>query len=323
MLIEDYLSRQRQKEGIRRLFSETTLLAKDFILPIFVKQGGEKVAIASLPGVYQIPLSGLDDEVQEAVDCGVFAVLLFGVSDHKTSDARAAFDDEGLIQKAITQIKKKFPHLLVMADCCLCEYTDHGHCFIHTQGKSDSSLTREVLGNIAISYAKAGVDVVAPSGMVDGMVSFLRQALNANGYTSTLIFSYAVKYASYFYGPFREAAGSGQFSGHRLYHQLGVSQKQEGLLEAEMDVKEGADALIIKPAGFYLDMVSLIKQRTLLPLIGYHVSGEYAMVKLSAQAHILQEKEAFFEIYTCMKRAGVTGIISYAAKDMCKWLNHF
>ena len=296
MFPQNKLSRLRGKEGIRDLFCETMLRPQDFVLPIFMKEGAsEKTSILSLPGLYQWSLNDVLEEVESALRYGIKTVLLFGATMSKYADARSAFDEKGIVQHTIRRIKKSFPDLIVIADCCLCEYTDHGHCFIYSEGKPSPELTLNTLAKIAVSYAEAGADIVAPSGMVDGMIFNLRNALDQSGFDTVLLLSYAVKYASHFYGPFRDAAGSEQFSGHRRYHQLGFSQKKEALLEAEMDIQEGADALMVKPAGFYLDIVSMLSNKTLLPIFAYHVSGEFAMIKAAAKFKILNDDKIFLQ----------------------------
>ncbi len=311
------LSRFRGTPAIRSLTAETQLSAADFVLPLFVSEciAGSR-PISSLPDVSQYDLSSLVEEVRSCVAVGIKAVMLFGIPQHKDSRGTAAHDPEGIVQRAIRALKSEFSDLVIMADCCLCEYTDHGHCGIMTESGLDNDETLKILQAVACSYAEAGADVVAPSGMMDGMVASIRTALDQADFTSTLILSYAVKYASHFYGPFREAAGAaGNFKGDRRHHQLAPSQRMEGIREAELDVAEGADMLMVKPAGLYLDMIRDLRERTLLPLAAYHVSGEYAMIKAAAKAGIVDEYEAFNETFIAIKRAGAGLIITYYAKE--------
>ena len=313
--------RLRQNQAIRDLTQETVLTKNDFILPIFVHEGlTKKQAIKSLPDVYQFSLDDVLTECEAAEKAGLKAVLLFGIPIQKDPLAKEAYNPEGIIQKAIRLIKKNHPNLLVIADCCLCEYTSHGHCGIMTPQGLNNDSTVDVLNAIASSYAQAGVDIIAPSGMMDGMVLNLRNTLDSTGHSTIAIMSYAVKFASSFYGPFRDAAGSAPFLGDRKHHQLNPSQTKEALKEANLDIKEGADILMVKPATTYLDIIAKLSQATTLPIAAYHVSGEYAMIKAAASNGWINPKQAFEETYMGLKRAGASIIVSYYAKEMAKAL---
>lgn len=316
------LHRYRQSQPLRNLLEETSLSVSQFIYPLFISETIDApVLVQSLPGVFQHTLTSVLDEVEECVRLGISAFLLFGIPHQKDACGTGADDKHGVIQQTIRAIKERYPETVLLADCCLCEYTDHGHCGIITQKDqllNDETLTR--LQSIAVSYAQAGVDIVAPSGMMDGMVSAIRQGLDKEGYGNVSIMSYAVKYASHLYGPFRDAAGS-TFTSNRKHHQLNPTQRKEALMEAVEDEKEGADFIIIKPAGFYLDIIRDVAESTLLPLVAYQVSGEYSMLKLAAKQGICDEEAIFKESFLSMKRAGATLIISYYVKEMAKWIN--
>jgi len=313
--------RLRQNKAIRDLLQETVLTKNDFILPIFIHEGiTQKQAIKSLPGVYQFSLDTVLAECEAAENAGIKAVMLFGIPVQKDPLAKEAYNPEGIMQKAIQLIKHNHPNLLVIADCCLCEYTDHGHCGIMTEKGLDNDSTVGFLNTIASSYAQAGVDIIAPSGMMDGMVVNIRNALDSGGHTHIPILSYAVKFASSLYGPFREAAGSEQFTGNRQHHQLNPAQKKEALNEALLDIQEGADMLMVKPATLYTDIISTLSQTSTLPIAAYHVSGEYAMIKAAAQNGWIDEYKTFEETYISLKRAGATLMVSYYAKEMASSL---
>ncbi len=315
------LQRLRRTGSLRDLVAETRLDADDFVMPIFVNEAlSSPRAIKSLSGIYQQSFTSLLDEVRDCVESGIKAVLLFGIPEKKDGLGSEADNPNGVVQLAIGMIKAQFPDLVVIADCCLCEYTDHGHCGVLKDGVLDNDGTLSRLARIACSYAKAGADVVAPSGMMDGMVRVIRRALDQAGYQQVSIMSYSAKYASALYGPFREAAGSGQFSGDRKHHQMAPSQSREALLEAQLDVEEGADFLIVKPATLYLDIIRAVHDRFLVPVVAYHVSGEYAMVKAASGLELLDEAAVFQETFMAMKRAGAQLIISYYAKEMARAL---
>lgn len=312
--------RLRKTPALRDLLQETRVTENDLIMPIFVHEGiKEKQEIGSLPGVYQHTLSSLKEEINEIKECGLKAVILFGIPNDKDSHGKEAYNPKGIIQKAISQIKKQAPDLFVIADCCLCEYTDHGHCGVMTEEGLHNDATLTLLQKTAVSYAKAGVDCIAPSGMMDGMVAAIRSSLDEANFSLVSVMSYAVKYASAFYGPFRDAAGSSDcFHGDRKHHQMNPAQREEAFLEAEQDLKEGADFLMVKPASHYTDIIRDLKNTTHVPLVAYHVSGEYAMLKAAAAQHIVNEREAFAEHFISLKRAGVDLIITYYAKDFLK-----
>ncbi|MBM6848082.1 porphobilinogen synthase [Bacillus licheniformis] len=314
--------RLRTTAGMRKLVRETELRASDFIYPIFVtEEENVKSEVPSMPGVYQLSLDRLKDEMEEVASLGIQSVIVFGVPEHKDDVGSGAYHDHGIVQKAIAQIKQDFPELVVIADTCLCEYTDHGHCGLVENGEilNDESLV--LLAKTAVSQARAGADIIAPSNMMDGFVAAIREALDQEGFTNVPIMSYAVKYASAFYGPFRDAAGSSPQFGDRKTYQMDYANRREALREAKSDVEEGADFLIVKPTLSYLDIVREVKNEFNLPVVGYNVSGEYAMVKAAAQNGWIEEKALVLEMLTSMKRAGADLIITYFAKDAAKWIS--
>ncbi len=310
--------RYRISPSMRRFTAETSLTAKDFIAPFFVREGIlEKQEVPRMPGVQQHTLDSLSEEVGRLIALGLHAVLLFGIPIYKDAVGTSSYAEEGIIQQAITRLKKAYPALVIIADCCLCEYTTHGACFAAGDCGFDHEVTLETLGKIAVSYGKAGADIIAPSGMVDGMVRRIREDLDRAGLEMTGIMSYAIKYASNFYSPFRDAAGSSSgFTGDRKHHQMAPSQAKEALREAFADIEEGADYLMVKPSLPYLDILARLKEKTLLPLAIYHTSGEYAMMKLAGFDGILDERAAFEEIFLSMKRAGANWIITYYAGEI-------
>ncbi|MBT5856193.1 porphobilinogen synthase [bacterium] len=307
------MQRYRRSEAMRRFSQEIQVTESDFIAPLFVREGIDTPEpVGSLPGVTQWPVAMIADQAKTLQSNGVEAVILFGIPLAKDAEGSASYDSNGVIQTAIRNIKKACPDMLVIADCCLCEYTDHGHCGLMKDGELQTDDTVVLLGRIAVSYADAGVDIVAPSGMMDGMVSGIRSALDESNHGLVSIMSYAVKYASAFYGPFRDAAGSGDgFHGDRKHHQMQPAQRQEAIREAELDVLEGADFLIVKPASIYQDIIRDIVETVDVPVVAYHVSGEYAMIKAAAAQGIVDETEAFDEVHLGLKRSGVSKIISY------------
>lgn len=314
--------RLRTTAGMRKLVRETELRASDFIYPIFVtEEENVKSEVPSMPGVYQLSLDRLEEEMEEVASLGIQSVIVFGVPEHKDDVGSGAYHDHGIVQKAIAQIKQDFPELVVIADTCLCEYTDHGHCGLVENGEilNDESLV--LLAKTAVSQARAGADIIAPSNMMDGFVAAIREALDQEGFTNVPIMSYAVKYASAFYGPFRDAAGSSPQFGDRKTYQMDYANRREALREAKSDVEEGADFLIVKPTLSYLDIVREVKNEFNLPVVGYNVSGEYAMVKAAAQNGWIEEKALVLEMLTSMKRAGADLIITYFAKDAAKWIS--
>jgi porphobilinogen synthase len=295
----------------------------DLVYPIFVDENTKKpIPINSMPGCFRLPLQEVLEEARKTLDNGVKAVLLFGVPSKKDDVGSAAFAEEGVIQKTVKLLKEEFDDdIVVITDVCLCEYTNHGHCGIVKDGAVDNDLTLEVLGKVAVSHAKAGADIVAPSSMMDGQVKHIRSALDDAGFKDVPIMAYSAKYASCFYGPFREAAESKPKFGDRKSYQMGYGSQNEALREIELDVIEGADIVMVKPALAYLDIIHLAKSRFTVPIAAYNVSGEYAMVKAAAQLGWIDEKAAIFEILTGIKRAGADIIITYFAKEVAQWLN--
>ncbi|MCL4474389.1 MAG: porphobilinogen synthase [Actinobacteria bacterium] len=315
------MRRLRQSQQIRDLVHETDLLPDRLVYPMFVTHGEDKrTGIQSMPGCYQQSITHLVEEAREVRDLGISAVLLFGIPAEKDDIGSGAYDEEGIIQMAVSALKEEVPELLVITDVCLCEYTSHGHCGIIRDGDVDNDLTLEMLAKMALSHAEAGADIVAPSDMMDGRVAAIRSALDAEGLINTPIMSYAAKFASAFYGPFREAAESSPEFGDRRSYQMDYRNSDEAVREVLLDIEEGADMVMVKPALPYLDIVYRVKQETKFPLAAYNVSGEYAMVKAAAAAGWLDEKKAVLESMTAMRRAGADIIITYHAKDVASWL---
>lgn len=315
------LRRLRRTEGLRRLVREHALSVDDLIYPLFITHGkGVKEPVPSMPGVYRFSVDKLAEELEEIVYLRIPAVMLFGVPEHKDALGSSAYDDEGEVQQAIRLIKRDYPDLVVMADNCLCEYTDHGHCGVVHGTEIDNDASLELLARTAVSQAAAGADVIAPSNMMDGFVWAIRRALDENGFQDVPILSYAVKYASAFYGPFRDAAGSAPQFGDRRSYQMDPPNLREAVREAAEDVVQGADMLMVKPGLPYLDVVRVIRDTFDLPLAVYNVSGEYAMVKAAAQNGWIDEKRVVMELLTGMKRAGADMILTYHAKDAARWL---
>ncbi|HET9134309.1 MAG TPA: porphobilinogen synthase [Gemmatimonadales bacterium] len=315
--------RLRRTPALRALVRETLLAPSQFIAPLFVRHGtGLRTPVASMPGVAQLTVDEvLDAEVDALVAVGVNAVILFGLPATKDPVGEENWAPEGIVSQAIRRLKARHPALLVMTDVCCCEYTDHGHCGILTPaGEVDNDLTLEVLGRVAVAHARAGADVLAPSGMMDGMVGAMREALDAAGFADRAILSYAVKYASAYYGPFRDAAGSTPSFGDRRQYQMDPANRREGRREIDLDEGEGADMLMVKPALAYLDIIREVRDRSDLPLVCYNVSGEYAMVKAAAQNGWLDERRTVLETLTAMRRAGADAIITYHALDAARWL---
>jgi len=298
---------------------ETTISVKDLIYPLFVKSGKNiKDPIASLPGQFHFSVDTITQEVNEIWELGIPAVILFGIPDRKDSVGSRAYADDGVVQSAISAIKKEVPEIVVITDVCLCEYTDHGHCGIIKNGQVDNDATIEVLALEAVSHARAGADIVAPSDMMDGRVAAIREALDGAGFKDTGILSYAVKYASAFYGPFREAADSAPQYGDRKGYQMDPANAIEALKEASLDIDEGADMIMVKPALPYLDIITRVREQCLLPLAAYNVSGEYAMVKAAGQKGWIDAASVMMEMLTSIKRAGADLILTYFAKEAAK-----
>ncbi|EKO7372948.1 porphobilinogen synthase [Listeria monocytogenes] len=314
--------RLRKTKTMRDLVRETVLHTDDLIYPIFVKDGKEpKTEVVSMPGVFQYPLHELEEEMRVVESLGIKAVILFGIPAEKDTVGTQAYHDHGIIQEATRLIKKSFPKILVVADTCLCEFTDHGHCGVIENGEILNDESLELLKQTAVSQAAAGADIIAPSNMMDGFVQVIREGLDEAGFYDIPIMSYAVKYASAFYGPFRDAAGSAPQFGDRKSYQMDPANREEALREAKSDEQEGADFLIVKPSLSYLDIMRDVKNNTNLPVVAYNVSGEYAMVKAAAQNGWIDEEKIVIEMLTSMKRAGATLIITYFAKDVSKYLN--
>lgn len=313
--------RLRSTAAMRAMVRETQLQATDFIYPIFVIEGENvKNEIPSMPGIYQHSMDNLGEELDEAVSLGIPSVIFFGVVTEKDAVGSGAYHDHGIIQEAIRFAKNRHPELIVVADTCLCEYTDHGHCGVIEGERVLNDPSLDLLVKTAVSQANAGADIIAPSNMMDGFVVAIRQGLDEAGFEEIPIMSYAVKYASAYYGPFRDAADSTPQFGDRKAYQMDPANRMEALREAESDIAEGADFLIVKPALSYLDILRDVKNNTLLPMVAYNVSGEYAMVKAAALNGWVDEQRIVLETLTSMKRAGADLIMTYHAKDAARWL---
>ena len=313
--------RLRRTPAIRDMVRETAVSVKDFIYPLFVKYGsGVKDPIPSMPGHYHFSSDTVLEEVDEIHGLGIPAVLLFGLPEKKDAVGSCAYKDDEAVQRSLSIIKKNFPDMVVITDVCLCEYTDHGHCGIIKGDQVDNDATLEFLSRQALSHARAGADFVAPSDMMDGRVEAIRDELDLNGFQDTGIISYAVKYASAFYGPFRVAADSAPQFGDRAGYQMDPANSNEALKEAILDMEEGADMIMVKPALPYLDIVRRVREECLLPLVAYNVSGEYSMIKAAEQMGWLDGKRTMMEVLTCIKRAGADLIITYFAKEAARAL---
>lgn len=314
--------RLRKTESIRRLVRENRLTVDNFIYPLFIEEG-ENICteIASMPGVFRYSLDKLENELVEITSLNIPAVILFGIPSHKDEVGSETWNDNGIIQQTIHYIKKNFPELYVITDVCFCEYTSHGHCGIIENGDVLNDATLVNLQKQVISHARAGADMVAPSGMMDGMIQAIRQALDQEGFYNLPIMSYAIKYASAFYGPFRDAADSAPSFGDRRTYQMDPSNRMEGMREAEIDEEEGADILMVKPALSYLDIIRDLKNQSNKPIACYNVSGEYAMIKAAAEKGWIDGDRVMMESLLSMKRAGADLIITYFAKDAAKLLN--
>jgi len=306
-----------------KLIKETRLSTDDLILPLFIDEnieGETKKPIDSMPGQYRFSVESAVKEVSEARSLGIRSVLLFGIPRKKDETGSEAFNMEGVIQRAVRRLKKEVENVIIITDLCLCEYTTHGHCGLVENGQVLNDPTLELLGKIAVSQAEAGADIVAPSGMMDGMVKVTRENLDDRGFTDTAIMSYAAKYNSALYGPFREAADSGYQFGDRSGYQMDVSNAREALREVELDIEEGADVVMVKPAIFYLDIISKVRARFDVPLAAYSVSGEYSMIAAASEKGYLDRGEIVMEGLTAIKRAGADLIITYFAKEVAKRL---
>ncbi len=317
----DRLRRLRQSPGLRRLVRETTLDAGDFVMPLFVRPGkGERRAIKSMPGHFQYSVDETVKACAPLVSAGVPGVILFGIPDKKDARASNAYAKDGIVQKAARAIKDKYPELVLMADLCFCEYTDHGHCGVVEDGQILNDPTLELAAKTAVSQAEAGFDVIAPSGMMDGQVAAIRKALDSSGKSMTPILAYAAKYSSAFYGPFRDAAESPPKFGDRSSYQMDPANFNEALRETALDVAEGADMVMVKPALPYLDVLRAVKDRFGLPTAAYAVSGEFSMIKAAAANGWIDEKRAALESLTSIKRAGADFILTYYALEAARWL---
>lgn len=315
------MRRLRRTPIIRDMVRETVLTPNDLIYPLFVTHGENvKNPIPSMPGCFQLSISNLLAEVREVKSLGIPAIILFGLPDHKDSAASSAYDPEGIVQMAVKAIKQEVPELVVITDVCLCEYMDHGHCGVVHDGEIVNDITLELLAKTAITHAEAGADMVAPSDMMDGRVAAIRNALDDEGHIDTIIMAYSSKFASGFYGPFREAADSAPAFGDRRSYQMDPANGEEAVREALLDIEEGADIVMVKPALPYLDIVKAIKTETKFPLAAYNVSGEYSMIKAAAERGWLDEERCVLEALTGIKRAGADLILTYHAKDVCRWL---
>ena len=314
------MRRLRATAGMRGMVRETELSPRDLIYPMFVTAGTAREEISSMPGVYRLPIANLAAETAEVAGLGIPAVLLFGLPTDKDDVGSGAYDDNGVVQKAVRAIKEAVPELLVITDVCLCEYTSHGHCGVITDGQVDNDGTLELLARTALSHAEAGADIVAPSAMMDGQVGAIRQALDERGMGQTAIMAYGAKFASAFFGPFREAVDSSPQFGDRRGYQMDPANGREALRELELDAGEGADILMVKPALPYLDLIAKARERFAHPLAAYNVSGEYAMLKAAARLGWLEERPAVMEALTSIKRAGADMIITYFAKEVAGWL---
>lgn len=313
--------RLRENKAVRDLVRETILSPADFILPIFVVEGENiKEEISSMPGNYHYSIDKLHEIIEEVQEAGVRGVLLFGIPSKKDECGSEGFAENGIVQKAVRKIREIAPELLVITDVCMCEYTSHGHCGIIKGEDVDNDLTLPYIAKIALSHAKAGAHMVAPSDMMDGRVQAIRTALDENGYKNVSIMAYSAKYASAFYGPFREAADSAPQFGDRKTYQMDPANSRMAMREIEDDIAEGADIVMVKPALPYLDIIRMARDRYDMPLAAYNVSGEFAMVKAAAKMNLIDEKRTALEMLTSIKRAGADIIITYYAVDACKWL---
>ncbi|MBM3333089.1 porphobilinogen synthase [Candidatus Sumerlaeota bacterium] len=313
--------RLRMKEPVRRMIRETIIAPDDFILPLFVVPGsGVRREVGSMPGVFNLSVDELAREAEQAVALGIPAVLLFGIPESKDEVGSGAYDPDGIVQRAIHALKRDFADLVVIADCCLCEYTSHGHCGIVRDGKIVNDESVELLARAAVAQARAGADMIAPSDMFDGRVAIIRAALDEHGFGDIAILAYAAKYASCFYGPFRDAAQSAPAFGDRRSHQMDPPNVREALREIESDFAEGADIVMVKPALAYLDVIRAARERFDVPLAAYNVSGEYSMVKAAAARGWLDGDRAMMEILTAIKRAGADLIVSYHALEAARLL---
>jgi porphobilinogen synthase len=314
--------RLRRTATLRRMVRETALSVDDLIYPLFVDESvSEPMPIASMPGVSRLPLSAVGKAVREAAGLGIPGVIFFGIPSRKDAVGSEAWNDNGIVQRAIREAKDASPQTCVIADSCFCEYTDHGHCGVLHGDEVDNDATLENLQKEVVSYARAGVDIIAPSGMMDGMIGAIREALDDDGFTQVPVMSYAVKYASAYFGPFRDAADSAPSFGDRSGYQMDPANSREAVKEALLDIDEGADILMVKPGLAYMDIIAAVKQATDVPLAVYNVSGEYAMIKAAAEKGWIDERRVVLETMLGFKRAGADLILTYHAMDIARWLN--
>ncbi len=313
--------RLRATTAIRDLVRENTLSSNDFIFPIFVVEGdNKKEEISSMKGNYHWSIDRLPEIIKEVEENNIKGIILFGIPNHKDDCGSESYNDNGIVQQAIRKVREISKDLYIIADVCMCQYTSHGHCGILNGNEVDNDKTLEVLGKIALSYAKAGANMVAPSDMMDGRIGYIRELLDINNYENVAIMSYAAKYSSAFYGPFREAAHSAPQFGDRKTYQMDPANSEEAIKEIEWDIKEGADIIMVKPAMSYLDIIRRAKEKVNVPICAYNVSGEFAMVKSAAEAGLINEKAVALEMLLSMKRAGADMIITYFALDAVRWL---
>ncbi len=324
MLFPDYRPRRmRRTEALRRMIRETELCVNDLILPLFVVEGkGVQNPIPSMPGQYQLSIDNLVKTARQAVERGIPAIILFGIPAKKDPLGTQAYARDGIVQRAVKAVKSKLPDLVVITDVCLCEYTDHGHCGFVDGGSVDNDASLDLLAKAALSHAQAGADMVAPSDMMDGRVAEIRDLLDENDFSNTPIMAYAAKYCSAFYGPFREAAGSAPQFGDRRTYQMDPANTREAIREATLDVQEGADIIMIKPALAYLDIICRVRDEVDLPVAAYNVSGEYAMIKAAEQMGWIDGQRVMMETLTAIKRAGADMILTYFALEAAALINH-
>ena len=315
------LRRLRENDNIRSLVRETVVTKDDLVYPVFIKEGSnEKIPVPSMPGIYQYTIDTFKEELDRILDAGIKAILIFGIPDHKDECGSGAYDENGITQRAVREIKKLAPELIIIADVCLCEYTSHGHCGLVHDGRILNDETLPLLAKMAVTLANAGADMIAPSDMMDGHIEYLRKALDDAGLTDTILMGYSAKFASGYYSPFRDAAHSAPSFGDRRTYQMDPANGREAIRECEADITEGADIIMVKPALAYLDIVSKAREMSNYPLAVYNVSGEYSMVKAAAQNGWIDEKRIVMENMIAMKRAGATMIITYHALDVARWL---
>lgn len=315
------MRRLRVNEAMRSLVRETSISKSDLVYPMFVIEGTDiKNPVDSMPGIYQYSIDRMDEELERVTESGIPAVLLFGIPARKDEQGSEAYNDEGVTQRAIRHIKERAPKLLVIADVCLCEYTSHGHCGLIHEHEILNDETLVLLGKMAVSMAKAGADIIAPSDMMDGRVAYIRKALDENGFINTMLMAYSAKFASGYYSPFRDAAQSAPSFGDRRTYQMDPANGKEAVRECENDIEEGADVIMVKPALAYLDVIKDVSYRTDYPIAAYNVSGEYSLVKAAAANGWIDEKRIVMENMIAIKRAGAKIIITYHALDVAKWL---